>query len=599
MGTLVFDTRYALRGLARAPVFTLVTVGTLALGIGANSAIFSLVNAALPRPLGYADADRLMVLYESFPDRNVMQWGFSPPDFEDLLRYQRSFTDLGAYRLRPFELSGEDAPEQIVAAQMTGAVFPLHGVPPARGRLLTPSDTADPRVVVLSHGLWQRRFGARDVLGEQILLSRQPYTIVGVMPATFEFPKRGPQWNGEPADLWMPLVFNAGERQARGNYYNHTVIGRLRDGVAPAQAAAEMPALARAVRDQYPARLQQTFASSLAINVVPYIDDVSGQVRWPLFVLLGAVGLVLLVACANIANLMLSRAVMREREIGARTALGAARARLFQMLLTESLFLALLAGGIGLFVGNGLVRAMPAVIQTSLPGVSNVELDRRVVGFTLALSLVTALVFSIVPLLASGRRNLNDVLREGGTAAGSARRHRLQAGLVVTSVALAFVLLVGAGLLTRSMFRLLAVDSGVRTEGVLSMRVTLPFASYNNAAATRTFYRTLRERLAAIPGVRAASMSTDLPLEGDGERRVFTADSMDAADVSPTVAVTWVHGDYFRAFGVPIISGRTFTEEEQLENRLTAIVSRELADRYWPGEDAIGKRVRWGLAEPG
>jgi putative ABC transport system permease protein len=596
MGTLLFDIRYALRGLARAPVFTLVTVGTLALAIGANSAIFSLVNAALLRPLGYANAERLMLLYESFPERDSSRWGFSPPDFEDLVRNQRSFTHLGAYRLRPFELSGGDTPEQIVAAQVTGEVFALLGVSPARGRLLVPDDTVDPRVVVLSHGLWRRRFGAGDVLGQRLVLSRQPYTIVGVMPATFEFPKRGPQWNNAPADLWMPLVFNAGERQARGNFYNHSVIGRLREGITHAQAASEMPALAKRVRDQYPARLQ-TFAFSLAITVVPYIDDVSGQVRWPLLVLLAAVGLVLLVACANLANLMLSRAVAREREIGVRTALGAARARLFQMLLTESLCLALLAGGFGLFVGNGLVRAMPAVIQTSLPGVSNVELDHRVVGFALALSVFTAVLFSIVPLVVSGRRSLNDALREGGTSVGSPRRHRLQGGLIVTSVALAFVLLVGAGLLTRSMVRLLAVDSGVRTEGVLSMRVTLPFASYNNAGATRSFYRTLQERLTAIPGVRAASISTDLPLDGDGERRVFTADSMDAPDVSPTVAVTWVHGDYFGAFGIPLVRGRTFSEEEQLENRLTAIVSRELADRYWPGGDAIGKRVRWGLAD--
>jgi putative ABC transport system permease protein len=597
MGTLVFDLRYALRGVARSPVFTLVTVGTLALGIGANSAIFSLVNAALLRPLGYADAERLMVLYESFPERNIVRWGFSPPDFEDLLRHQRLFSEVGAYRLRPFELSGGDAPEQVVAAQVTSAVFSLLGVPPTRGRILGPDDVSDQRVVVLSHGLWQRRFGASDMLGKRVVLSRQPHTVVGVMPATFEFPKRGTLWNGEPADLWMPLVFNAGERQARGNYYNHSVIARLRDGVTPTRAMAEMPALARAIREQYPAPLQRNFASSLAIDLVPYVDDVSGQVRWPLLVLLAAVGLVLVVACANIANLMLSRAVAREREIGVRTALGAARGRLLQMLLTENLFLALLAGGIGLFVGNGLVRALPAMIRTSLPGVSNVSLDFRVVGFALALALVTAVIFSIVPLVVGGRRNLNDVLREGGTSAGSRRRHRLQAGLVVVSVSLAFVLLVGAGLLTRSMLRLLKVDSGVNTEGVVSMRVTLPFASYNNAATTRSFYWTLRERLAGIPGVRAGSISTDLPLDGDGERRVFTADSMDATDVSPTVAVTWVHGDYFVAFGIPIVRGRTFTEEELLQNRLTAVVSRGLAERYWPGEEAVGKRIRWGLAE--
>jgi putative ABC transport system permease protein len=215
MGTLVFDLRYALRGVARSPVFTLVTVGTLALGIGANSAIFSLVNAALLRPLGYADAERLMVLYESFPERNIVRWGFSPPDFEDLLRHQRLFSEVGAYRLRPFELSGGDAPEQVVAAQVTSAVFSLLGVPPTRGRILGPDDVSDQRVVVLSHGLWQRRFGASDMLGKRVVLSRQPHTVVGVMPATFEFPKRGTLWNGEPADLWMASLQHERWRRCR------------------------------------------------------------------------------------------------------------------------------------------------------------------------------------------------------------------------------------------------------------------------------------------------------------------------------------------------------------------------------------------------
>jgi putative ABC transport system permease protein len=595
--TMWFDVRYAIRGLVRAPVFTLVIVGTLALGIGANSAIFTLVNAALLRPLGYHEPHRLMALYESFPGRDASRWGVSPSDFEDIARSQRSFSDLGAYRLRPFELSGDMAPEEIRAAQVTSSVFKLLGVAPLRGRLLGPADDAEPRVVVLSHGIWQRRFGGRDVLGEHVVLSRTPYTIVGVMPAGFEFPKRGPQWNGEPAELWMPLVFNAGERQARGNFYSHSVIARLRDGISVDQTAAEMPTLAQAVRAAYPAAMQKSFASSLTITAVPFGDDVAGQVRRPLLVLLAAVALVLVVACANIANLMLSRALAREREMGVRTALGAGRSRLFRMLFAESLVLAFPAAGLGVLVGHALIRSIPSVIETSLPGVSDVALDHRVAAFAMGLSLATAIAFSVVPLIAGERRSINDVLREGGTSAGSPRRHRLQAVLVVSSVGLAFMLLAGAGLLTRSMTRLLSVETGVRTDGVLSMRVTLPFASYNNAAATRAFYRTLHDRLTTIPGVRAASLSTDLPLDGDGERRVFTSDSMDTSDVSPTVAVTWVHGRYFETFGTPLIAGRGFTQEEQIENRLTAVVSRNLADRYWPGENPIGKRVRWGLAE--
>ena len=597
MSSLMFDIRHAVRALLQAPVFTLVTVATLALGIGANSAIFSLVNAVLLRPLGYQDPERLMLLYEVIPESKVPRFGVSPPDSLDLVSMQQSFETMGVYRLRSTELSGLGEPQQIMVSQMSPSVFTVLGVGAATGRVLLDTDAAaDERTAVLSHAMWQRGFGGRSVIGERVLLDRQPHTIVGVMPAGFSFPKRGPQLNGEPADVFVPLAFNPFERQARGMFFNHSVVGRLRPGVTPEQMAAEARTLGPRLLENYPAQLRQS-PLTLVVEPAPLIDEISGQVRRPLLILLGAVGLVLLVACANVANLILSRAVARQREIGVRVALGAARHRLLQMLLAESVLLALASGAAGLLIGHWTIRAMPVVIASSLPGVSDVSLDGRVVAFTFVVSLATALLFSIVPL-AVDRGQLNTLLRAGAArTTASQRQHRVQATLVVSSVALAFVLLVGSGLLIRSLERLLAHESGVRPDNVLSLRLDLPYQGYRDAAAVRTFYRTLQERLQALPGVRVAAIASDLPVDGDGERRAVTPERTgDAGGLPPSMAVTWIHGDYFASYGIPLVRGRPFTADEEDQPRQVAIVSRGLADRFWPGEDPIGKRLKWGLA---
>ena len=597
MGSLLFDLRHSVRALMSSPVFTAVTVITLALGIGANSAIFSLVNAVLLRPIGYHDPERLMMIHEIIPESRVPRFGVSPVDYLDLDQYQASFTDLGVYRTRTMELSGSGVPESISVAQTSAAVFPLLAVNAAEGRTFLPEeDQSGQAVAVISESLRRRRFAASSPVGERITLDRRPHTIVGVMPAGFEFPKRGPQFNGTPAEVYLPLVFNPFERQARGMFYNHSVIGRLKDGVTMEQATRDTAALAPRLIENYPPQLRNS-GITLQIVATPMLEEISGQVRRPLLILLGAVGLVLFVACANVANLFLSRAVARQREMGVRVALGASRHRLFQMLLVESLLLAVFSGAVGLLIANWILRAVPAVLTASLPGVSEVSLDIRVVSFTMGLSVVTALFFGLVPMIAGMKRELTDSLREGARSAGGRRQHRLQAGLVVASVALAFVLLVASGLLIRSFNRLMNAESGINALNVLSAEVSLPFAGYNQAPRVRSFYQTVQERITAIPGVKSGVVTTDLPLRADGERRAFFPEGADpSGGIPPSIALTWAHGDYFTTFGIPLIRGRNFTTEEQMENRLVVVVSKNLADRYWPGEDPIGKRLKWGLA---
>jgi putative ABC transport system permease protein len=595
VGSLLFDLRHAGRTLLKAPVFSTITVLTLAFGIGANSAMFSLVNAALLRPLGFANPDRLMVIHEGIPQANLPKMPASAPDILDLQQYQQSFDALAAYRENPMELSGRGEPERLTAVKIEPVLFPLLGVEPLIGRTFTPEEnTPGHDVAVLGYPLWQRLFGGRpDAVGAAIRLDRRPFTVIGVMPASFEFPKRGPMFNGTPADLWTPMAWTTVEKEARGSMFNNSVIGRLKPGVTIERASAELKALGPRIRQNYPAALRNS-PYQLEIIGAPLRDEIAGQIRTPLLVLFAAVGLVLLVACANVANLVLSRAAGRRRELNVRLALGAPRSRILQLLLCESLLLAISGGLLGLLAARLVLDAVPAVLATSLPGLQDVTLDSRVLAFTVTISVLTAIVFGLVPVFTSDRSMAAAMHDGSGRTAGGSRGHRVQHTLVTVTVTLAVVLLVGAGLLVRSFAALLATDPGFRPHQVLTLTVSLPYEAYRTPEDVAAFVRGVHDRLQSVAGARSSSLSTDVPLESN-ERRAMTPEGLADADVPPSAALTWTYGEYLATLGVPLERGRAFTRIEEQETRDVAIVSESLAERFWPGQDPLGKRIKWGL----
>jgi putative ABC transport system permease protein len=599
MSSLAFDLRHAVRMLAKAPAFAVVTILTLGLGIGANTATFSLVNAALLKPLGYHDPDRLALVYEGIPQASLPKLPASPPDLLDFKRYQTSFSGVAAFRSASIELSTGREPQRIDIARVSAELFPVLGVSPAIGRTFTPSEDAPGRdVVVLSYRLWQRLFSGRpDIVGETMRLDRRPFEVIGVMPESFEFPKRGPVFNGTPAQAWIPIAFSDEEKgeAARGMFFNNSVVARLKPGISVEQAQSELGVLARRIRENYPPVLKNS-PWQLAMSAAPMRDEIAGQIRTPLLLLFAAVALVLLVVCANVANLILSRAASRQRELGVRLALGAPRARLLQLLLCESVLLSVAGGVLGVGLAAVILRTLPSVIATSLPGLDAVALDYRVLTFTVSVSVLTALAFGLVPLFTSDDR-MSSALHEGGPrTTGAGRSQRVQQVLVTATVTMAVVLLVGAGLLLRSFAALMATETGFLANQVLTIAVDLPRDAYPRGGTVLSFAQNMMGRAKALPGVRAASISTDVPLESN-ETRGMTAEAATFTGSSPPVIVTWTFGDYFRALGVPLKAGRSFASDEDAQIRPVAIVSESLARHYWPGQDAIGKRIKWGVVD--
>jgi predicted permease len=590
------DIRYAARSMRRAPMFSAVVVLTLGLAIGATTAVFTIVNAVLLRSLPYRDPGSLVLFYEQIG--KMPRAGFSPPDYFAFRDRVTSLESIAVYRNREYELSGVEAPERIIALRASASLFDSLGISPVIGRTFTQAeDEASAQVAVVSNRLWARAFG-RDpnVVGRAVMLDRQPYTVIGVLPETFIFPSRGPLLNNVPADVYLPISFRPGERSAFGSNYNSSVIGRLKHGVTSERADAEARELVHAnAVELYPPSLNG-LGSVISASAAPLRDEVVGRARTLLLVAFAAVALVLLIACADIASLMLTRALSRQREMAVRAALGAGRFRVVAQLLVEAGVLALAGGALGLGLAQALARVLISMAPPSIPQLGDVTIDARILAFSAGVSVLTALLCGLVPALELSRAPGADALKEGGRTSSPGRRQRRIFGALVTlQVAITVVLLVGGALLFRSFSRLMAVDPGFRGERTLTLATSLPVAGYRTGADVRGFYTRLMERLASLPGVAAAGASTDLPL-GVRERRASTIENeRDATrDLSHAVANEWVIGQYFDALGIPLKRGRVFTPQDDSSAEPVIVINETLARRFWSDEDPVGQRLAWG-----
>jgi predicted permease len=591
------DLAYAIRVLFKSRSVTLIAVATLALGIGANTAIFSVVNSVLLRPLPFQNSDRIVHILEELPGFST-NIPMNAPDFNAFRERQQSFEQMGIYSNKHFDLSGTGTPERVMGARASASIFPLLGISPILGRTYTEEeDQSGHAVVVLSYGVWQRMYGADPtILGRAIQLNRQPYTVIGVMPKTFEFPLRGGGWSNTPADLWVPMSFTAEERQGWGNMYNHSVVARLKPGVTLAQAQSDATRTMAQVEALYPAEMLAFFKGTHIGAVVRlYSQVVTGDVRLPLLLLLVAVGFVLLIACANVANLLLARSTARQKEIAVRAAMGADRWRLARQMITESTVLGLLSGLAALLIGGWGMQLILSLAPAGLPRLQEVRIDWRVFLFALVLSLATAILIGITPAIEATRIDPLESLKEGGRGGGPSRgRRKLQSLLIVSQTALAVMLLIGAGLLTRSFTMLLRTDPGFRPQRVVTATIALPLRAYSKADSIRAFWKELLARSENLPGVSAAGFSTDLPLDAE-ERDAVTIEGYEGTGNSPpNVTQSWIMGDYFGAMGITLKRGRDFTPAEIAGAPDVVIVSETAARTYWPGQDSLGKRIRYG-----
>jgi putative ABC transport system permease protein len=597
MQSILHDVRYSIRLIGRAPLFSVLVITTLALAIGANTAIFSVVNGVLIRALPFDSPDRLVLLYKGVTAQQML--GFSAPDFVAFRERARSYDGLAAYRTVEFELSGVDTPERVTGAKISATLMDVLGTPPALGRAFTSEeDSGRQPAAILSDALWRRSFGADpSALGKVVMLDRRPYTIVGVMPAHALFPPSGPRLNNVPAAVFVPISFSDIELQAFGTMYNKTVVGRLKAGVSMEEARAEAAMISRQVAAEvYPAELRE-FGSTLTTTITSMQEEVVGNVRRILYVLLGAVAVVLLIACADIACLMLTRAAGRERELAIRTALGAGRGRVMRLMLMESGVLAIAGAAVGVALAWWGQRALLASAPIDIPRAQEIAFDVRVLAFTITVSLAAAILTGLLPAWEASRRDSNAALKEGGRTggAGGVRQRRIFAGLVTLQFACAVVLLAAGGLLIRSFVRLMAVDPGFNTEHVVSVSTSLPASSYRTGADVRLFYAGLLEKARQLPGVTAVGAATDFPLSVR-ERRVFTVENPPAASANQprVVAHDWVLGQYFDALGVRIVRGRALSDIDTLASEPVVVVNETLAARCWPGEDPVGRRMAWG-----
>jgi len=590
---LKHDLMYALRTLRSAPGFALVALLTLALGIGANTAIFSVVRGVLLSPLPFPDADRVIRIWHVNPSENEGRSQVSEPDYLEWVASTKRVASMGAYWYSPggsgADLTGNGTPERIQGAYFTPGFFETLRPRAALGRTIRSEEAVvgNDHYLVISDGLWRRRFGGdRTIIGRALTIDGIPYTVVGVMPPEFTFP-------ADRIDFWMPLS-NMGPdaigRQRASRFLD--VIGRLAPGATIAQAHDELAAVARRTSEREP---EGRGWSDVAM--LPVRDAITGDVRRPLLLLLGAVAFVLLITCVNIASLLLARATARQRELAVRSALGAGRGRILRQLVTESLVLALIGGALGLGLAWAGVKALGIMGASELPRAATIRIDGTILLYALGVSTLAGLLFGLLPAIRATSRNLQGVLRAGSRGSVGNAGQTLRSALVIVEVALAVVLVVGAGLATKSFARLLDVDPGFKASNVLAVRLGMQYDKYGDARI-RDYYQALLDRIAAVPGVEAVGAAKDFPLRGAGEVRPLTVPGSAAGDAERQVRLPALHvsADYFRAMGVPIRAGRTFTAADRADAPPVWVVNEAFAKKYFPNENPVGKVVRMGRA---
>jgi putative ABC transport system permease protein len=593
MERLLQDLRTTARGLRRTPGFTIIVVLTIALGIGANTAIFSVVNAALFRPPPYPDSDQLVYVWNQYTGLGLDQASSSPPDYLDRRDQNRVFSDIAAFWQRPATLTGTGEPERLQAAHATASLFSVLRVAPEVGRIFSPEEDQPgmSAVAVLSHDTWQRRFGGDDgVAGRVIVLDGTPVTVVGVMPKEYDVPAG--------VDLWMPAAFTPEQLSdaARGNEWL-SMVARLRPGVSVEAAQADMQRIAGTLQERFPEFRDYIIQSGMGAKVVGMRESGTAPVRSSLLLLLGAVGLVLLIASANVANLLLVRATRRRKEIAIRATLGAGWGRIVRQLLTESLVLALAGGIVGLLLGYWMAAALLRLHPQGILGVYTVSMDARVLGYAIGISLLTGVLFGLAPAYGARMGQLATTLRSGGkTSDAGAAGGTMRRALVVAEVALTLVLLVGAGLMLRSFSKLLQVDPGFRTSEVLTFSTSLPAADYPQSGQVVAFYESLDERLRGLPGVEGVAFTSRVPLGAGGATRSVQPEGRLAAAGQPEMLASYtaVSGEYFRTMGIPLVAGRSFERGDQPTTASVIMVDEGLARRLWVGESPLGKRLQIG-----
>jgi len=589
---LLQDARYGARMLRRSPGLTFVAVLSLALGIGAISTIFSLINGIMLRPLPYKAPDRLVTLDENNLKRGVTSMSVSYANFVDWREQSHSFEDIACYDTGGFAIAGGGPgggaePEQLKGAFVNQGLFEILGVAPILGRTFT-ADEDQPdhdQVVILGYSLWQRRFGGDPgIIGQTLQLNNRTRTVIGIMPKGFQFP--------EVAEAWGPLALTP--KLFTRTDHGIEAIARLKPGVSVEQAQAEMINVASNIEAQNPVTNE-----GMSVAVAGLRATLTGDYKTALLILLGVVGFVLLIACVNVANLLLARATSRQKEIAIRAALGANRRRIFRQLITESLLLGLISGLVGLVLALWGKDLLVSAIPIDIPFWMKFDLDARVLTFTAACSLLTGFVFGTAPALQASNPDLNETLKEGGRSGSSSGRYHLRSLLVVAEIALSLVLLVGAGLMMRSFVSLQHVDAGINPNGVLTMNVSLPGAKYRAPEKRIAFFNQLLERIRAVPGVKSAGTNSGLPLAGNNWGRSVTVEGFPVLSVNeaPVINHCVVSPHYFASIGIPLLKGRDFDESDSKDSTKVTIVDASLAQEYWPDQDPLGKRIRFGPPE--